>query len=111
MSEHTKTVGDPRTTEQLRSLLMGHYGPGPDYPTTWIAGMAEAFVEFDARRSAEIATLTTALEQVALLAGQTLLGPDSKHHMGEDATLYHEMGANAAFEQAASIAADALTNP
>ncbi len=49
-----------------------------------------------------------ALKSIAKLAGQTLLGPDSRHHMGDSATLYYEQGANAAFEQAARIARDAI---
>ena len=52
--------------------------------------------------------MLTALEAIANLAGQTLLGPDSKHKMGDDAPRYHEMGAAAAFEQAAQIAREAL---
>lgn len=52
--------------------------------------------------------MLAALEEVANLTGETLLGPDSKHRMGEDAPCYHEMGANAAFEQAADIARNAL---
>jgi len=55
-----------------------------------------------------IAELEAALMQIKAYAGHTLLGPDSKHHMGDDAPRYHEMGAAAAFEQCAEIASQAL---
>ena len=52
--------------------------------------------------------LAAALREVSGLGGKTLLGPDSAHHMGEAAPRYHEMGAAAAFAQAAAIAEAAL---
>ena len=52
--------------------------------------------------------LRAALEEIKAMRGMTLLGPDSKHHMGDDAPCYHEMGAAAAFEQCAEIAESAL---
>ena len=54
--------------------------------------------------------LAAALREVSGLGGKTLLGPDSAHHMGEAAPRYHEMGAAAAFAQAAAIAEAALAD-
>ena len=56
----------------------------------------------------KVAVLKQGLSAIKGMGGQTLLGPDSKHCMGDDAPRYHEMGANAAFEQAANIAANYL---
>jgi hypothetical protein len=54
------------------------------------------------------AELLAACEAVAKLKDLTLLGPDSKHNMGDDAPCYHELGANAAFNQAAALVEDAI---
>lgn len=52
--------------------------------------------------------LLAALKDISEMKGMTLLGPDSRHHMGDAATCYHEQGANAAFGQAAEVAAAAI---
>ncbi len=72
------------------------------------AGYTHGYAEGRAEDEKTIAKLRSALEDIASCAGQTLLGPDSKHHMGDSAPCYHEQGANAAFEQAASLARMAL---
>ena len=59
-------------------------------------------------KQVEAPNMLTALEEIASLGGQTLLGPDSKHKMGDNAPRYHEMGAAAAFEQTALIARNAI---
>lgn len=56
------------------------------------------------------ADLLVVLKCISEMAGQTLLGPDSRHHMGDAATCYYEQGANAAFGQAAELASDAIDN-
>lgn len=54
--------------------------------------------------------LRKALETIVEMEGKTLLGPDSKYQEAwiDGQPSYHEQGANAAFNQAASIAKDAL---
>ena len=52
--------------------------------------------------------LRIGLQSIAGMKNSTLLGPDSKHHMGDDVPRYHEMGANAAFSQVAALASGFL---
>ena len=56
------------------------------------------------RLAAENERLKNKLLAISALRGLTLLGPDSRYQMGEVATLYHEQGAVAAFNQAADLA-------
>lgn len=56
---------------------------------------------------AEIDRLRRALEFIAAMGGQTLIAPS----LGRDCDQAHQLGANKAFEQCASVASAALSHP
>lgn len=70
--------------------------------------MSEAEASANAQLLAAAPDMLAALEAIAAMEGQTLLGPDSQHHMGPGAPRQYEHGANEAFGQAAQIASAAL---
>jgi hypothetical protein len=118
MESHTKTASHtpgPWATHRSRFPVDGQ----TDYAI--VAGqqvIAEAFgrsdrnvyppAEANARLIAAAPDLLAALEGIASLRGKTLLGPDSRHHMGDAAPRFHERGAAAAFEQTADLADSAI---
>lgn len=72
---------------------------------------AKLIQELTAARAADREAMRLAMkamEDVAFLDGLTLLGPDSKRRAGDYAPCYHEMGAAAAFSQAAAVVGEAL---
>lgn len=78
--------------------------PGRESLQAHVATLEAEIAKLRAQRD----ELLAALRGIAAMKGCTLLGPDSRHHMGDAATCYHEHGANSAFEQCADIAAQAL---